>query len=79
MSLKSSQIQKRRRAILRAVRGMTSQGGIAPTIREVSAATGIPKSSVYRHVCALWDMGLVEMGSGRTPGVRIVAGSDGIM
>ena len=69
-----SRTRQRRIDIVAAVRDLTTQGrGVPPTIREVSEATGIPRSSVYRHVSALWDLGLLKVGRGRRAGVVLTA------
>ena len=63
----------RRIAILRAITALTQENeGIAPTVTELSTNTGIPRSSVYRHLQNLAENDLVEIGrGGRHTGVRI--------
>ena len=68
----------RKISILRAIEVLTREGeGIAPTVSELSKATGIPRSSVYRHLQTLAEDELVEMGrGGRNTGVRITRASE---
>ncbi len=63
----------RRIAILRAITYLTQENdGVAPTVSELSKSTGIPRSSVYRHLQSLAESELVEIGrGGRHTGVRI--------
>ena len=53
----------RRIAILRAVTSLTEEReGVPPTVSEISMATDIPRSSVYRHVQSLVESELLEVG-----------------
>jgi RIO-like serine/threonine protein kinase len=63
----------RKISILRAIEVLTRDSeGIAPTVSELSKATNIPRSSVYRHLQTLAEDDLVDIGSGgRKTGVRI--------
>ena len=60
-------------AILRAITALTRDNdGIAPTVSQLSHSTGIPRSSVYRHLQTLAENDLVEIGrGGRKTGVKI--------
>ena len=58
-----SQRTMRRIAILHAVSSLTNEReGLPPTVSELSAATGIPRSSVYRHLQSLVESELVDIG-----------------
>lgn len=63
----------RKISILRAIEVLTREcEGIAPTVSELSKATSIPRSSVYRHLQTLAEDDLVEIGrGGRSTGVSI--------
>ena len=66
---------KRRLTVLRAVRKLTRDyEGIPPTVREIAESIGYTRSSTYRHVSALCDVGLLTTHSADSQrGVRIVA------
>ena len=65
---------KRRLTVLRAVRKLTRDyEGIPPTVREIAESIQMTRSSTYRHVSALCDVGLLTTHSADSQrGVRIV-------
>ena len=67
-----SAITKRRLTILNAVKTLTYEHqGIPPTVREIAVKADMTRSSAYRHIKALSDIGLIAIADGGR-GIRIV-------
>jgi len=64
----------RRLLVLRAVKQLTEEcEGIPPTVREVALCCDMTRSSTYRHISALCDIGLLTTHSSAAQrGVRII-------
>jgi len=67
-----STITKRRMSVLNAVKSLTCEyQGIPPTVREIAIEASMTRSSVYRHISALCDLGLLAVADGGR-GIRVV-------
>lgn len=65
---------ERRLTVLQGVRKLTEEfEGIPPTISEIAEEINFTRSSTYRHVSALCDVGLLDTyADGHSRGVRIL-------
>ena len=67
-----SAITQRRMSVLTAVKALTYEyQGIPPTVREIAVEAEMTRSSAYRHIQALCDLGLLAVADGGR-GIRVV-------
>jgi len=59
-------------SIVRAIRYLTTSGGVGPTYREISEATGIHLNTLFQGVRRLIEDGALHHTPGRARSLRVV-------
>ena len=67
-----ARVSSKREEILEFLRDFSAQNGYAPTVREIMRAVGLKSTaSVYYHLSALNDAGLISMDGGKNRTIRL--------
>ena len=67
-----ARVSSKREEILEFLRDFSAQNGYAPTVREIMRAVGLNSTaSVYYHLSALTDAGLISMDGGKNRTIRL--------
>ena len=67
-----ARVSNNREEILTFLRDFSAQNGYAPTVREIMRAVGLKSTaSVYYHLSALNDAGLISMDGGKNRTIRL--------
>lgn len=67
-----ARVSSKREEILAFLRDFSAQNGYAPTVREIMGAVGLRSTaSVYYHLSALNDAGLISMDGGKNRTIRL--------
>lgn len=67
-----ARVSSKREEILEFLRNFSAQNGYAPTVREIMRAVGLKSTaSVYYHLSALNDAGLISMDGGKNRTIRL--------
>lgn len=67
-----ARVSNKREEILTFLRDFSAQNGYAPTVREIMRAVGLKSTaSVYYHLSALSDAGLISMDGGKNRTIRL--------
>lgn len=67
-----ARVSNKREEILTFLRDFSAQNGYAPTVREIMRAVGLKSTaSVYYHLSALNDAGLISMDGGKNRTIRL--------
>ena len=67
-----ARVSSKREEILEFLRDFSAQNGYAPTVREIMRAVGLNSTaSVYYHLSALNDAGLISMDGGKNRTIRL--------
>lgn len=67
-----ARVSSKREEILDFLRDFSAQNGYAPTVREIMRAVGLKSTaSVYYHLSALNDAGLISMDGGKNRTIRL--------
>ena len=71
-----ARVSSKREEILEFLRNFSAQNGYAPTVREIMRAVGLKSTaSVYYHLSALNDAGLISMDGGKNRTIRLLNSS----
>ena len=71
-----ARVSSKREEILEFLRDFSTQNGYAPTVREIMRAVGLKSTaSVYYHLSALNDAGLISMDGGKNRTIRLLNSS----
>ena len=67
-----ARVSSKREEILEFLRNFSAQNGYAPTVREIMRAVGLKSTaSVYYHLSALNDAGVISMDGGKNRTIRL--------
>ena len=71
-----ARVSSKREEILEFLRDFSAQNGYAPTVREIMRAVGLKSTaSVYYHLSALNDAGIISMDGGKNRTIRLLNSS----